>query len=173
MNWDLDQKQRLYLAGGIALACLLVVVSLAFAYRASLARLDRTIASRQAQLQETRRLLNDYLSLKQQAGVFQQELAASSTMPSLTFLEDAVARTAGREKLALMRPLPTSEQGGLRIETTEFKLERVDMTEAMRVLWEIDRARPPMRIDKLFLKQRFDSTALLDMSATVSTARSR
>jgi len=89
----------------------------------------------------------------------------------LNFLEQTASQIGGRENLVLMRPLPSVVQGKLRIETTEFKLERLDMEQVLRILQEMEQASPPMRVDRLHLKQRFDNAAQLDMSVTVSAAR--
>jgi hypothetical protein len=62
-------------------------------------------------------------------------------------------------------------QGQLRIETTEFKLEKLGLEQVLQILQEIEQSRPPMRVDRLYLKQRFDNSAQLDMSATISATQ--
>jgi hypothetical protein len=168
----LNEKERYALAGGAAvLALLLIVFGLVIPYGAADKRLDNRISSRQAQLQEARQLREDYLVLQKQAGQLQRDLTLRETTPPLTFLEQTAGQFGGRENLVLMRPLPSVVQGKLRIETTEFKLERLSLEQVLRILQAIEQTSPPMRVDRLHLKQRFDNAAQLDLSATVSATR--
>lgn len=169
MSRELSQREKLILmGGGTVLALLLVAFGLVIPYRANMAEMEQAIATQKQRLGEVVQLRATYLVLRQQTDRLQKDLARSAP---LTFLEEAAARGAGRERLVLMRPLPAVEQDSLRIESIEFKLERVDLEQALRVLWEIENARPPMRIDKLYFRERYDNPAQLDMSATVSAAR--
>lgn len=168
----LNQRELYALAGGtVVLVLLLIVFGVVFPYVAAGKRLDKRISSGQAQLKEVRQMQADYLTLKKQADQLQRDLDQRATIPLLSFLEQTASQIGGRENLVLMRPLPTVAQGKLRIETTEFKLERLGMEQVLRILQEMEQARPPMRVDRLHLKQRFDNAAQLDMSVTVSAAR--
>lgn len=168
----LNQRERYVLAGGaVVLGLLLIIFGVVAPYGAAIERLDNTINSRQKQLKEVRQLQVDYLILKKQAGRLQRDLDQRETTPPLTFLEQTASRIGGRENLVLMRPLPAVMQDQLRIETTEFKLERLSLEQALRILWEIEQARPPMRVVRLHLKQRFDNATQLDMSVAVSATR--
>lgn len=168
----LNQRELYALAGGtVVLALLLIVFGVVFPYRAAGKRLDNRISSGQAQLKEVRQLQADYLTLKKQADQLQRDLDQREITPPVNFLEQTAGQIGGRENLVLMRPLPSVVQGKLRIETTEFKLERLGMEQVLRILQEMEQASPPMRVDRLHLKQRFDNGAQLDMSVTVSAAR--
>ncbi len=169
---SLNQRERYVLAGGaVVLGLLLVAFGVVLPYGTAIERLDKTIRSRQGQLAEVRQLQTDYQVLKKQAGQLQRDLGRSKATPPLTFLEETASRIAGRENLVLMRPLPAVTQGQLRIETIEFKLERIGLEQALRILQKVEQARPPMRVDRLHLKQRFDNAAQLDMTVTVSSTR--
>lgn len=160
------------LAGGAGVLVLLLIIFGAVLPCAAIGkRLDQRINSRQAQLKEARQLQVDYLILKNQAGKLQRDLDLREITPPLTFLEQKASQFGGRENLVLMRPLPSVVKGKLRIETTEFKLERLGLEQVLRILQEVEQASPPMRIDRLHLKQRFDSAAQLDLSVTVSATR--
>ena len=168
----LDQRERYVLAiGAVVISLLLIIFGVVIPYGKAVENLDKTIRSRQGQLVEVRQLQTDYRVLKKQAGRLQRELGRSEATPPLTFLEETASRIAGRENLVLMRPLPVVTQGQLRIETIEFKLERLGLEQALRVLQEVEQAQPPMRVDRLHLKQRFDNAAQLDMNVTVSATR--
>lgn len=168
----LSQRERsVLLAGAVVVGFILLLFAVVLPYDAAITRLDGAISSRQKQLQEARQLHVDYQVLKQQAGQLQRDLGRQQVAPPLTFLEEATNRLAGREHLVLMRPLPAVVQGQLRIETIEFKLERLNLEQALRILQEVEQARPPMKVDRLHLKQRFDNAAQLDMNVTVSATR--
>lgn len=174
MMGKMTERERLLLiTGGLALGLLIIIIVTATSYRKALSGLDRKIASRQAQLLEIYQLRDSYVTLKQQKELRQQQETSAAGGSPLTFLETVASKTVGREKLVLLRPIPGATQGAINIESLELKLERVDLRDSMRVLWEIEKAQPPMWVDKLYLKQRFDDATLLDMSATVSTARSQ
>jgi hypothetical protein len=168
----LNQREHYVLASGaVVLGLLLLIFGVVVPYGSSLERLDKTILSRQAQLVEVRQLQSDYLALKKQAGRLQRDLGQQEITPPLTFLEQTASRIGGRENLVLMRPLPVVMQGQLRIEGVEFKLERLGLEQVLRILQEIEQVQPPMRVDRLHLKQRFDNAAQLDMNVTVSATR--
>lgn len=168
----LNQNQRYALAGGaVILALLLIIFGVLLPFNAVSKRLDNRISSRQAQMKEVRQLQADYLALKKQVGKLQRDLARREATPPLTFLEQTASQFGGRENLVLMRPLQSVVQGKLRIETTEFKVERLGLEQVLRILQEIEQASPPMRVDRLHLKQRFDNVAQLDLGVTVSATR--
>ena len=168
----LNQRELYALVGAaVVLALVLIVFGVVLPYGAAGKRLDNRISSGQAQLKEVRQLQADYLTLKKQADTLQRDLDRRETNPPLNFLEQTASQIGGRENLVLMRPLPAVVQGKLRIETTEFKLERLGMEQVLRILQEMEQPSPPMRVDRLHLKQRFDNAAQLDMSVTVSAAR--
>jgi len=168
----LNQRERYVLAvGAVVLGLLLIIFGVVIPYGKAIEHLDRTINSRQGQLAEVRQLQADYRILKKQADQLQRELGRRKGTPPLTFLEETASRIAGRENLVLMRPLPVVTQGQLRIETIEFKLERLGLEQALQILQEVEQAKPPMRVDRLHLKQRFDDAAQLDINVTVSATR--
>lgn len=169
---DLNQRERYVLAAGVvALGLLLLVFGVVLPYGAAVERLDKTISTRQVQLVEVKQLQADYQVLKKRVGQLQRDLGQPAIVEPLTFLEESTSRIAGRENLVLMRPLPAVMQGQLRIEMTEFKLERLGLEQVLRVLQEVEQARPPMRVDRLHIKQRFDDATQLDMNVTVSATR--
>lgn len=172
MSKALSQRERhVLVAGAAVVGALLLVFGVVVPYEAAVKRLDSAISSRQRQLKEVRQLQVEYQLLKQQAGQLQRDLGRRQAVPPLTFLEETTNRLAGRQHLVLMRPLSSSTQGQLRIETTEFKLEKLNFEQALRILQEVEQARPPMRVDRLHLKQRFDDATQLDMNVTVSSTR--
>lgn len=169
---QLSSREKVFLAGGaVALAVLVIVAGVIFPYRAAMSRMDSAIVTKQAQLEEIVQLRAKYLDLKAQASRLQRDLQRDRMPAPLTFLEETAVSVAGRESLVLMRPLPSVVKDNMRIESVEFKMERIGLEEVLRILWTIETARSPMRVDKLFLKQRFDDATQLDMNVTASAVR--
>lgn len=169
---SLSQRDRYVLTGGaMALALIFIIFGLILPYQKTIKRLENKIVTSSTQLNEVRQLQADYRMLKKQSGRLKRDLDRREETPPLTFLEQTTSRIGGRENLVLMRPLPAVVQGQLRVETTEFKLEQLDLDQVLQILQEIEQSRPPMRVDRLYLKQRFDNSAQLDMSATISATR--
>jgi general secretion pathway protein M len=169
---SLSQRDRYVLTGGaIALVLIFIVFGIILPYQKAIKRLENKIETSSAQLDEVRQLQAEYRILKKQTGRLKRDLDRREETPPLTFLEQTTSRIGGRENLVLMRPLPAVVQGPLRIETTEFKLEQLGLEQVLEILQEIEQSRPPMRVDRLYLKQRFDNSAQLDMSATISATR--
>ena len=169
---SLNQRDRYVLTGGaIALVLILIVFGVILPYQNAIKRLENKIETSSVQLDEVRQLQAEYRMLKKQSSRLKRDLDKRKETPPLTFLEQTTSRIGGRKNLVLMRPLPAVVQGQLRIETTEFKLEQLGLEQVLQILQEIEQSRPPMRVDRLYLKQRFDNSAQLDMSATISATR--
>ncbi len=169
----LNQRERyMVIGGGVLLGLVLVVFILILPYQNAMERFERKIITRQAQLAEVRQLQADYLQLRQQSSRLKRMMDQGGKVPPLTFLEETARTIGGRENLLLMRPLGSVDQGSLQIDTIEFKLERLTLEQVVRLLREIEQAQPPMRVDRLLVKQRFDDATQLDMTTTVSTTRS-
>ncbi|MCK4506901.1 MAG: type II secretion system protein M, partial [Desulfuromonadales bacterium] len=72
---ELNQRERYVLAGGaVVLGLLLIIFAVVLPYGTAIERLDKSISSRQRQLEEVRQLQADYRVLKQQAGQLQRDL---------------------------------------------------------------------------------------------------
>lgn len=172
MMKSLSHRDRSVLIGGaVALVLIFIVFGVIIPYQEAIKRLENKIVTSSAQLNEVRQLQAEYRMLKKQSGRLKRDLDRREETPPLTFLEQTTSRIGGRENLVLMRPLPAVVQGQLRVETTEFKLEQLGLEQVLQILQEIEQSRPPMRVDRLHLRQRFDNSAQLDMSATISATR--
>lgn len=172
MMKSMSQKDRYALTGGaVALMLIFIVFGLILPYQDAIESLDNRIETGSTQLNEVRQLQAEYRILKKQSGRLKRDLDRRQATPPLTFLEQTASRIGGRESLVLMRPLPATRQGQLRVETTEFKLEQLGLEQVLQILQEIEQTRPPMRVVRLHLKQRFDNSTQLDMSATISATR--
>ncbi len=169
---QLNQRERIFVTvGGIALALALLYLAVLMPYRGALTRLDKQIAARSQQLQEVKSLRAQYLAMQQQILQVEMRVKNSENFSALTFIENLVERTAGRENLMSMRPQSPMAQNEFTIDSVEVKLEKLSLRQVLELLWGVESATTPMQVRNLYLKQRFDDHSLLDASMTITALR--
>jgi general secretion pathway protein M len=168
----LSERERLFLLGGaIALAVILIGFGGYESYRATLGRLDRTIAARTRQLSTFEQVRQNALQLRQQMQQAEGKLAQSASFSLATFIEGQAGQVAGRTSLSYARPQPPTTRGNLLEENLEAKFERLTLEQVLRLLWMIETGPVPMQVREIDLRKRFDDPALLDLTMTVSAMR--
>ncbi len=168
----LNQRERLFLLGGaIALTVILAGFGGYEAYRATLVRLDRTIATRTRQLTEFDELRRDAVLLRQRMQLAEGKLAQSTNFSLATFIEGQAEQIAGRTSLSYARPQPPETRGNLLAENLDAKLERLTLEQVLRLLWIIETGPVPMHVREIDLRKRFDDPALLDLTMTITAIR--
>lgn len=169
---QLNQRERIFVfAGGFAIILALLYFAIVAPYRSALDRLDRQISVRSEQLQEVKALQTQYLTLQQQMSQMERLLGNRQNFSALTFVEDLVERTAGRENLLSMRPQSPEVRNEFTVDAVEVKLERLNLRQLLEFLQGIEAAATPMQVKSLYLKQRFDDRSLLDATMTVTALR--
>jgi general secretion pathway protein M len=169
---QLNQRERVFvIAGGIALILALLYFAILMPYRSALTKLDSRIAVRSQQLQEVKSLRAQYLALQQQISQVERLVKNSQEFSALTFIENLVQQTAGRENLLSMRPQAPQVQGEFMTDSVEIKLEKLTLKQVLELLWGVEKASTPMQVENLYLKQRFDDRALLDATMTITALR--
>jgi general secretion pathway protein M len=169
---QLNQRERIFVTvGGIALALALLYGAILMPYRNALTRLGSQIEGRGRQLQEVQTLRAQYLALQHEAAQVERLLDKRQDFSALTFIENLVVTTAGRENLVSMRPQAPVSRNQFTIESVEIKLEKLTLRQILELLWGVERATAPMQISNLYLKKRFDDRSLLDASMTVTALR--
>jgi general secretion pathway protein M len=166
---QLNQRERIFVvAGGGLLVLVLLYIAVVLPYRNALSRLDTEITVRSRQLQEVQSLKTRYLSLQQEMTQVERLLDNRREFSPLTFIENLVGKTAGRENLVSMRPQAPVTRNNFTIESVELKLEKLTLRQVLELLWGVEQATTPMRVRSLQLKQRFDDRSLLDATMTVT-----
>ena len=169
---QLNQRERtVVIVGAVALIMALVYFAIVTPYHNALYRLDRQIEARSSQLQEVKTLQTSYLTLKQQTLQMERLLDKQQNFSALTFIENLVERTAGRENLLAMRPQTPETRNDFIIDSVEFKLEKLSLKQVLKLLLAIEEAATPMQVKNLYIKQRFDDRSLLDATMTVTALR--
>lgn len=169
---QLNQRERIFvIVGGVSLILALLYFAIVAPYRSALNRLDSQIATRSGQLQEVKALQARYLELKQQRLQMERLLDTQQDFSALTFIENLVERTSGRENLLSMRPQTPETRNEFIIDSVEIKLERLSLKQVLELLLAIEEAATPMQVKNLHIKQRFDDRALLDATMTITALR--
>ncbi|WP_432821136.1 type II secretion system protein GspM [Trichloromonas sp.] len=167
---QLNQRQRIVLFTGTLFALAsLIYFGLVAPYQNALRGLDRKIASRQQQLADMQTLSRQYVQLKQNLNTVQQRLDQDSAFSMFSSVESLAVRDVGRENLVYMRPQPPTEKEGFREESVEIKLERVNLPQLMRLLYDVEAAEMPLQVKSLRVKTRFDDRHRLDSVLTVAS----
>lgn len=168
----LNNRERIFVVTGCAVLSLtLLYFAIIAPYSNTMARLDQQLAISSRQLQEVNTLRTEYLALQQQMTQLERLLGNRQDFSALTFIENLVERTVGREKLLSMRPQTPEARGDFTIDSIEVKLEKLPLKQTLEFLWGIEKSRAPMQIKGLYLKQRFDDRSLLDATMTVTALR--
>ena len=169
---QLNQRERMFvIVGGGALVLALLYFAVVAPYRSALSRLDRQIVTRSGQLQEVKVLQDRYLAMQKQMSQVARLLGKRQDFSALSFIEDLVEQTAGRENLLSMRPQSPETRNEFTIDSVEIKLERLTLRQLLELLMGVEGATTPMQVKSLYLKQRFDDRSLLDASMTVTALR--
>ena len=169
---QLNQREKVFVAaGGVALVLILLYLAVMMPYREAMTRLDKQIAARSRQLDEVQALRSQYLEMQQQIRQLETRVKNNQDFSALTFLENLVERTSGRDNLLSMRPQPPVTQNEFIIDTVEVKLEKLSLRQVLELLWGVEGATSPMQVRDLYLKQRFDDRSLLDASMTITALR--
>jgi len=169
---QLNQREKIFVtAGGVALVLALLYLAVLMPYRSALNRLDKQIAARSQQLQEVKTLRAQYLAMQQQILQVEMRVKNNQDFSALTFIENLVERTAGRDNLVSMRPQPPLTQNEFIVDSVEVKLEKLSLKQVLELLWGVEGAKTPMQVKGLYLKQRFDDRSLLDATMTISALR--
>ncbi len=169
---QLNQRERIFvIVGGVTLALILLYIAILMPYRNAMTRLDAQIAVRNQQIQEVHKLRAQYLALQQEVARTERLLDSRRDFSALTFIENLVESTAGRENLLSMRPQAPVTRNQVTTEAVEIKLEKMTLRQILELLWSVEKATAPMQVSNLYLKQRFDDRSQLDASMTVTALR--
>ena len=169
---QLQKRERIFvIVGGLVLILTILYFAIVAPYRSALSTLDRRIAQRSEQLQEVKVLQARYLEIKNQMAQVTRLLENRQEFSALTFIEDLVEQTSGRESLISMRPQSPEIRSEFIIDSVEIKLERLTLKQLLELLLGFEGAATPMQVKNLYLKQRFDDRSLLDSTMTITALR--
>lgn len=159
----ISRREKFFLIGGIGLVALILVIQMGIypAWKRS-KDLDRLIFQKEKEIQEIRLLKRELGSLKEaQAALRQQIPAEERTMEPLSKLDRLIERTELRGNVRAIKPSPAP---GARMELgIEVALEKVDLPQLTRFLYETQSSGSGIRIEKMSIKPRYTAPKHLDV----------
>ncbi|MFO7577347.1 MAG: type II secretion system protein GspM [Pelovirga sp.] len=159
----LDTRERTaVLVGALFLVALFVWLVLLSPYFTTMQDLDRRIEGQ-------RRNFDQVEAMSQQISRLRQQLAAvesqrSSGRPLFSQVENLTKQTGVRDQLLSMRPQPESVQGGFRQQLVEVRLERISLSQLVRLLHAAEYQSHGIQVRSLRVRPRFDDRSLLDVN---------
>ena len=169
---NLSQRDRIALAvGAVAILLALILFGVVQPYQGAMHRLETRIGSRQQQLDQVRALQSRYQQLQRQLSTAERRLGQGGQQSLVALLEELVHRYAAKDNLTAMRPQPAEAQGDLRVEAVEMHLERVQLSQVVKLLYAIENAPTFLKVRNLQIKTRFDDHTQVDAVLTVAAYR--
>jgi general secretion pathway protein M len=159
----LETRERTaVLVGALFLVALFVWLVLLSPYFTAMQDLDRRIEG-------LRRNFDQVEAMSQQISQLRQQLAAvesqrSSGRPLFSQVENLTKQTGVRDQLLSMRPQPESVQGGFRQQLVEVRLERISLSQLVRLLHAAEYQSLGIQVRSLRVRPRFDDRSLLDVN---------
>ena len=175
MIWHLNinKREKIFLCAGAALVFLTIFYAAVVSYKGLMAGFDRKIALRQKYIKEMTSLKGDIFLLQERITEAEKKVSLSLNFSLFSFMEQKVQESAGRENLVFMRPKPTAQRGDFEEISLEVKLEKINLEQVTRLIYEIEAADVPLHINTLQIRSRKPNTALLDVTMDISTLRKK
>ncbi len=161
----LTARERILIMGGAGLLGALLFFQLTVypAYKRS-QDLDRLIPQKEQDLRELRRLTKEYDSLKElRTALIQKVPVRERNLPPLSKLEGLIERSGIRQNIRSIKPSPGAA-GAAEAMTVEILLEKADLRQLTRFLYEAQSFPGGFRIIRLGIKPRYTTPKYLDLS---------
>jgi type II secretory pathway component PulM len=170
----LNSREKIFVCSGAAFVFAAILYWGGIApYRNQMANLDRKIARRQQQVGEMTALSAEILDLQERLAVAERRVSQAVDFSLFSFVEQKVQEAAGRENLVFMRPKPSTRQGDYEETALEVKLEKINLRQVVRFIYEIEAAEVPLNITTLQIRSRKPNADLLDVTLDISMLRKK
>ena len=156
-------REKIFLWGGAGLLAALLVLQLAVYPAMKRTReLTRLIPQREQDLKELRQLAQELHSLKEARAVRLQKIPAQErALPPLSRLDGWIERSGLRQNIRSIKP--SSSPGGEGM-VVEVLVEKAELPQLTRFLYEVHASPGGSRIARLNLKPRYTAPRYLDVS---------
>jgi general secretion pathway protein M len=162
------REKRTLIAGGLAVAALLVYLVLISPYLAAMEKLDRRITKKTEELEEVLALQKEYFRLREKTTLLEGMVRSTSGFSLLSFLETLAAKNGIKKQIAYMKPLTTPANERYRESSVEMKLEGLTLKQLVDYLYQIERSPQPIRIKRLNIAKK-KGEGFLDITLQAST----
>jgi type II secretory pathway component PulM len=156
-------REKTFLWGG---ACVLAgLLILQFAVYPAVRRskdLNRLIPQKEAELKELRLLRQELISLREARAALAQKIPAGErSLPPLSRLDGWIERSGLRHTVKSMKPSPSPGGDGMNVDVV---LEKAELPQLTRFLYEIQSSPGGSRVARMSLKPRYTTPRFLDVS---------
>lgn len=150
-----------------AVGAAIVIIFCIMLFNLSLS-LKRDLGNLKAQQNELNLLKEECLSLKGRIEAVEGK-SSLSKVEGIVQAFDEVFRSLGlRQKLKYVKPLGTKKLEGAKEEEAEVEVERVNMNEAINILYKIENAPMVLSVRKATFQTSFEDPGLLNITMTIA-----
>jgi hypothetical protein len=158
-------RERIFLIGGFCFLGALLVFQLAFypAFK-RIRELERFIPQKERDLRELRLLRKEFDSLKEMRTVLVQKIPVGErALAPLSKLDGLIERSGLRQNIRSIKPSPSTGTGAEGM-TVEVLMEKADLPQLTRFLYEVQSSPGGFRIARMTLKPRYTTPRYLDVT---------
>lgn len=160
------ERRKLLLLGGIALAFVLLVLSIFIFAVVKNRKVEKNIVTQKRYLRELQEVAPEYLYLKQR-GEYWEERLSSSNEPLLSYLEN-ICKTAQIEKPSLS-PKRTGTSEYYEENSVELKATKINLEQLLNLLRNIETSQRYLRIKTFKVETPYSAKDLLDVTMQISS----
>jgi len=160
----ISDREKIFLwAGGMLLAAIFLVLGVINPYLQRNRELDRLIAQKGKELKEVRLLRGEFETLKaRRALILQKVQPGEKGLSPLAKLDLLIDQANLRSHIKAIKPSPSTGGGGETM-TVEVSLEKADLPQVTRFLYEIQSSPAGFRVARLAIKPRYTTPRFLDV----------
>jgi len=162
---EAKDKKTLIIGGSAAAAILLYALVLS-PFMEDLGRKRDLIPKKQREVEEMKKLRDDYRVIQQQLQAAQE--AASKRGPLLTEIENLTKRANLNSKIVSLKPQLGTQTGDFKESLVEIKLDNITLYDVVNYVYLLEKT--GIRVRKLSFKPRYDNLKLLNTTILVSSA---
>jgi len=162
------REKRALVAGGCAVAALLIYLLVVSPYMNAMERWDRRIDVKSKELEEVLALQEEFVRLKEKARLLEDMVRSGPGFSLLSFLESLATKNKIKNQIAYMKPLTTPGNERYRESSVEMKVEGVTLKQLVDYLYQVEQSRQPIRIKRINIAKKKEE-AYLDVTLQAST----
>ncbi len=171
-RWNLKPREKRAIGAAVGVVCLFLVFRLViFPFWDARHRMQRSLTSNKAMLQEMQQLQQNYRAFVNRSSAVKNRLNSRRKGFTLfSFLEDAAGRSQVKNKIAYMKPsVQPLKASALKQSLIEMKLEPITMEELVNFLYHVETKDPLITVRRLSLFKSGDTREYLQAVMQVET----
>lgn len=166
----LSEREKVFLlAGGISVTCVLLFILLIGPLQERSAVLSKSIPKKEKELEQFKRLQEEYFFLSDQIKVVEARLPEKNQFSPLSYLEEIAKKNDVRKNIAYIRSVPAIPQKPYQEIPVEVKLEDISLFQIVPLIDAIEHSPYFLRIKRLDVRTRSGDPKKLDITFVVSS----